>query len=252
MIRKRLIFFAVAVVLALSFSLSGCVSAGAKFTKPQTPSSGKSVVYFYRKNNMYTNTTSPGILHNGEHVLTEMYSQGYWRYEIPIGVHSFEPKEFGIYKAGPITLKNNMPGQIYYVEMEVSFGYIGFNRKSESTGLAEISECHEITSSPRAKAAGSTGNSVQKEETKEAIVTELSENSKMPESFPKSTLHVIPHPENARIRIMNIKPKFYQGIELKPGKYQIEVSAKGYLTEMKWIQIKKEEAIKLKINLLSQ
>lgn len=249
MIGKRLIFFSAAIALAASFILSGCLSAGAKFVKPEAPISSKSVVYFYRKNNMYTNTTSPGILHNGVEVLPAMYSQGYWRYEIPTGVHLFEPKEFGIYKAGPLTLKNNTPGQIFYIEVEVSFGYIGFSQKSESTGLAEISECHEISTSPR---ISSTENTIQKEEPKEVTVNEFSGNSKIAASPSKSKLHVLVQPEGARIRIMNIKPKFYQGIELKPGKYKIEVSAKGYLTETRWIQIKNQKAAKLKINLLSQ
>ena len=45
------------------------------------------------------------------------------------------------------------------------------------------------------------------------------------------------NPKDARIRILNIKPKFYQGIELKPGKYHIEVSADGYEIIKKWVEI---------------
>ena len=39
----------------------------------------------------------------------------------------------------------------------------------------------------------------------------------------------------ATIRIMNIKPRFEQGIELQPGKYWLEVSAKGYETVNRWV-----------------
>ena len=42
-------------------------------------------------------------------------------------------------------------------------------------------------------------------------------------------------PEGARIRILNIKPKFDQGMLLAPGPYQIEVSADGYETRNIWI-----------------
>ena len=39
-------------------------------------------------------------------------------------------------------------------------------------------------------------------------------------------------PEGARIRILNIKPKFNQGMLLTPGPYQIEVSAEQRLLPM--------------------
>lgn len=56
-------------------------------------------------------------------------------------------------------------------------------------------------------------------------------------SLPKSSLHVDTLPANAKIRILNIVPKFRQGIALDPGKYHLEVSAKGYETEKKWIAL---------------
>ena len=43
----------------------------------------------------------------------------------------------------------------------------------------------------------------------------------------KSRLFVATEPENARVRILNIKPKFQQGIELDAGSYHIEVAAEG-------------------------
>ena len=74
----RLINFATAVILASTLLLFGCLSAGKQFTKPEAPPSDRSVVYFYRGNNMMTNGTQPGILHNGVRVLDSMFSQGYW------------------------------------------------------------------------------------------------------------------------------------------------------------------------------
>jgi formylglycine-generating enzyme required for sulfatase activity len=50
-------------------------------------------------------------------------------------------------------------------------------------------------------------------------------------------LYVKTEPENARIRILNIKPKFFQGIELSPGKYYIEASLSEYVTTRQWFSI---------------
>ncbi len=44
----------------------------------------------------------------------------------------------------------------------------------------------------------------------------------------KGSLYVNTEPAEARVRILNIEPKFYQGIDLETGRYQVEVTAKGY------------------------
>lgn len=43
-------------------------------------------------------------------------------------------------------------------------------------------------------------------------------------------LYVDTQPESARVRILNIGPAFFQGMELDPGQCQVEVSAAGYET----------------------
>ena len=53
----------------------------------------------------------------------------------------------------------------------------------------------------------------------------------------KSKLFVESVPEDARVRILNIKPKFFQGMELEPGRYHLEVAAKGYDTKKRWINL---------------
>ena len=60
----------------------------------------------------------------------------------------------------------------------------------------------------------------------------------------KARLWVNTEPKNAKVRIPNFQ--FTQGMELKPGKYQVEVSADGYKTEQKWIEI--EDGTKKTIN----
>ncbi len=56
-------------------------------------------------------------------------------------------------------------------------------------------------------------------------------------------------PEGARIRILNIKPKFKQGMLLTPGPYQIEVSADGYETRNIWITMEPQAEVNLGISL---
>ncbi|EFK05401.1 caspase domain protein [delta proteobacterium NaphS2] len=50
----------------------------------------------------------------------------------------------------------------------------------------------------------------------------------------KTKLFVEVEPATARIRILNIGPKFYQGMELDPGRYHVEVSSNGYETIEVW------------------
>jgi formylglycine-generating enzyme required for sulfatase activity len=44
-------------------------------------------------------------------------------------------------------------------------------------------------------------------------------------------------PETAQVNILNIKQHFSQGMELKPGKYHIEITARGYQPEKNWITL---------------
>jgi len=52
---------------------------------------------------------------------------------------------------------------------------------------------------------------------------------------------VFPEETHAKVFIWNIKPKFRQGIELKVGRYDLRIKAKGYHTWRKWIVIKDED-----------
>ena len=50
-------------------------------------------------------------------------------------------------------------------------------------------------------------------------------------------LTILPNVENATIRIMNIAPKYQSGMHLKPGAYDILVSANGYEAYREWHQL---------------
>ena len=62
-------------------------------------------------------------------------------------------------------------------------------------------------------------------------------------------LFVEAEPKDFRVRILNIKPKFSQGIRLKPGRYLLEVSAFGYNTWKDWIELAAGEKKTVKISL---
>jgi hypothetical protein len=51
-------------------------------------------------------------------------------------------------------------------------------------------------------------------------------------------------PENARVRILNITPYYTKGMILRPGDYQVEVSAKGYKTKKEWVTISDRAVMK--------
>ncbi len=54
----------------------------------------------------------------------------------------------------------------------------------------------------------------------------------------KYSLTVNLTPADAKVRIMNIKPKYKHGILLKPGKYDVSVTHPNYQEYRKWIKIK--------------
>lgn len=58
-----------------------------------------------------------------------------------------------------------------------------------------------------------------------------------PASLPKAKLFVTSMPEDALIRIEDIKEKFYQGISLPAGKYLVVVEAEGHKTQDQWITL---------------
>jgi len=55
--------------------------------------------------------------------------------------------------------------------------------------------------------------------------------------------------KNARVRILNIKPKYHDEIALDAGKYLIEVTKKGYQKYKKWIVLEKNLLLNVKLQL---
>jgi len=66
------------------------------------------------------------------------------------------------------------------------------------------------------------------------VIVELTPLQKCKKEENKFNL-IVNTPENSRVRILNIKPKYKDCIALSNGKYHIEVSKKGYMQHKEWI-----------------
>lgn len=66
------------------------------------------------------------------------------------------------------------------------------------------------------------------------------------------TLTVRPMPDNARVRIINIKPLYKPGMELKPGRYHVEVSADGFASNRQWVELSAGDDLLLDVALVSK
>jgi formylglycine-generating enzyme required for sulfatase activity len=65
----------------------------------------------------------------------------------------------------------------------------------------------------------------------------------------KGSLSVRTYPENAVVKILNIKSKFYQGIKLAPGSYHLQVFADGWETQTLKVKINAGEDKTITLNL---
>ena len=56
-------------------------------------------------------------------------------------------------------------------------------------------------------------------------------------------------PGDARVRILNIGPGFFQGMDLDPGRYHVEVSSDGYETQKRWVTLSagEDETISMRL-----
>jgi formylglycine-generating enzyme required for sulfatase activity len=83
-----------------------------------------------------------------------------------------------------------------------------------------------------------------KKDGKELFTTPLK-----PQPPAKGSISIQTYPENATVKILNISPKFYQGIKLSPGDYHLEVSAPGYKSQKKRITLSAGEDKDLSVQL---
>ncbi len=61
------------------------------------------------------------------------------------------------------------------------------------------------------------------------------------------TVHVTP--QNARVRILNIRPVYRPNMDLKAGAYHIEASAVGFTTKKRWVKLAAGDDLKVTMTL---
>ncbi|MBC8466589.1 MAG: DUF1566 domain-containing protein [Deltaproteobacteria bacterium] len=94
---------------------------------------------------------------------------------------------------------------------------------------------------------GTRGNSVH---VRAFAVRSRSDGLKVtPDQKIRGKLFVQTDPKGSRVRILNIKPKFYQGMDLVSGSYHVEVSKTNYKTKKMWVKLEPGESKQLEIRL---
>ena len=105
-----------------------------------------------------------------------------------------------------------------------------------SSAITEPAEVNELTDS---NAVAETATALEEPEVDEPQADDSNSGSAAKYSFT-----VTPEPSDARIRIMNIRAKYTPGIELKPGRYQVEVTAPGYRKYLQWVTVEQQPLTK--------
>ncbi len=67
---------------------------------------------------------------------------------------------------------------------------------------------------------------------------------------PMGRLYVSATPSDAQIRILNIEPRYAEGMELEPGRYHLEVSRNNFHTASRWVELKADEKLKVEVALV--
>lgn len=118
------------------------------------------------------------------------------------------------------------PSEVAAVEEEIPAADIAATEvaRPEAAGEAPGEQVEEIA-----------GN--QEEMQTEPLETAERGTTEVPAEPESYQFTVQPQPRDARVRIMNINPRYRAGIELKPGRYDLEVSKPGYTTLRRWITL---------------
>ena len=66
---------------------------------------------------------------------------------------------------------------------------------------------------------------------------------------PAGHLTISPFPADAKIRILNIRPRYVPNMELSPGRYQIKVSAPNHESLTQWVDLSAKENLTIEIAL---
>ena len=110
-------------------------------------------------------------------------------------------------------------------------------KEAEAKALAEQLE--------KARQARVEAQRRQREEAEAAQEAEKQRQREEAARNAKHSLTIKTTPGNARIRILNIGPRYQDGIKLKPDRYDIEVSKEGYKRHREWIELESRDMVHL-------
>lgn len=266
-VSARIKFLFLLLLLLATTQISGCLTAGLgpQFTQPASPEAGKAIIYVYRERVAMTGSDIPGVRMNDDVIVKGLPEVNYFPVVVEPGIYTFSPKLFGIYKSTPTTVEARA-GQVYYVNFRLTLGHLQFANVDQDAAMAYMATCYMISPNaaldPRvmvssqkvskavpqeqvaAPAAAPVPAAVEAAEKPPVVIEQPAPVVAAPV---KTSLFIDAVPADARIRIMNIKPKFRQGIKLKGGRYHVEVTAPGYKKYLEWIQVEKGEVKQLSV-----
>lgn len=146
---------------------------------------------------------------------------------------------FMVFKEGGI-IRHPKTGEILDME-KIQTGFIKIVAAKEKISEAKVIE---------EQGAGSIDYGQMVKSISDLAVTRLSSDAGSPSESPeKAKLVIEPNPKEAFVRILNIVPRYYDGIELDPGRYHVEISALGYLTKTVWVELTRGEEKHLPVDL---
>lgn len=89
--------------------------------------------------------------------------------------------------------------------------------------------------------------SVQDTTLKQSVQDTTSKQKEINEKAEFYSLTINTNPKNTKIYITNIKPKYYDGIKLKAGKYTLKIKKEGYQSSLKTIDLTKDEVLNISL-----
>ena len=118
--------------------------------------------------------------------------------------------------------------------------------QKEMTDAKKAAEAKALTEQrEKARQARMEAERRQREEAEAAQEAERQRQREEATRNAKHSLTIKTTPGNARIRILNIGPRYQDGLKLKPDRYDIEVSKEGYKRHREWIELESRDMVHL-------
>ncbi len=153
--------------------------------------------------------------------------------------------EFIVYKEGEV-IKHPKTGEVLDVQ-KIQTGYINIHKVLDKLSEGSI----KFETEPKAIKYGHLVKSSSKDSKGEGFSINVKMDSRAKDIKPqKGSLIINASPANSKVRILNIKPKYYEGINLDPGKYRIEVTSPSFQSKKRWIVISPGEKKNVSIDLV--